>query len=256
MNHLFKNLWVASFQDTIILFDRDSEPTFHEPNSLTVLLRDFNNCVSPYYSPEELTFKFFEAVVVCLELNKQLQVGGTHKFFEYNEYTHFHVCHNGFMKTLEQYMVALKEKAQSEETAKNIARLEKNLDFIKIQEMFEKVDLKKPIIRLVIEGAEFKISKAPAHGFNKGFLYLNVDKEYIGKISPEGKFEFNKKLVLSEDRKIEILENLHDLAFNPKAKMIEYGRETGCCGLCGRKLTDKNSIEIGIGPICLENWGM
>jgi hypothetical protein len=122
--------------------------------------------------------------------------------------------------------------------------------------MFTKVDLKKPVVRLVIESEQYKISKAPDQGRNKGFLYLNVDKTYIGKISPDGKFEFSRNLILTEEKKIEILENLIDLAFNPKAKMIEYGRETGCCGLCGRTLTDKHSIEIGIGPICLENWRM
>lgn len=30
----------------------------------------------------------------------------------------------------------------------------------------------------------------------------------------------------------------------------EYGKITGTCCQCGRKLTDENSIEAGIGPVC------
>jgi hypothetical protein len=109
MHHIFKNLWLAAFQDTVILFVRDNEPTFHDVNSLTVLLRDFNTCVSPYYNPEELNFKLFESVIACME-NGKPQVGIFGNVFAYNEYKHFHVCHNGFMKSLEQYLLTLEEK--------------------------------------------------------------------------------------------------------------------------------------------------
>lgn len=29
-----------------------------------------------------------------------------------------------------------------------------------------------------------------------------------------------------------------------------YGREIGCCGVCGRTLTDETSRAVGIGPVC------
>ena len=36
---------------------------------------------------------------------------------------------------------------------------------------------------------------------------------------------------------------------------IAYGRELGVCGVCGRTLTDENSREAGIGPVCAVNMG-
>lgn len=32
--------------------------------------------------------------------------------------------------------------------------------------------------------------------------------------------------------------------------MAAYGHRTGTCGICGALLTDPNSIERGIGPVC------
>lgn len=40
------------------------------------------------------------------------------------------------------------------------------------------------------------------------------------------------------------------IAENPKEASIRYGKELGCCGVCARTLTDPESIEAGIGPIC------
>ncbi|QPX62591.1 hypothetical protein SEA_WOLLYPOG_39 [Arthrobacter phage Wollypog] len=34
----------------------------------------------------------------------------------------------------------------------------------------------------------------------------------------------------------------------------EYGKETGTCIVCGRTLTNPDSIEAGIGPICAERF--
>jgi len=35
--------------------------------------------------------------------------------------------------------------------------------------------------------------------------------------------------------------------------IINYGLETGECSICGRELTDKESIKRGIGPVCARN---
>lgn len=35
-----------------------------------------------------------------------------------------------------------------------------------------------------------------------------------------------------------------------------YGRASGTCGMCGRKLTTPESIELGIGPICAGRVGL
>lgn len=45
------------------------------------------------------------------------------------------------------------------------------------------------------------------------------------------------------------------IAANPQEAMLAYGREIGRCGHCNRTLTDANSRERGIGPVCARNLG-
>lgn len=39
------------------------------------------------------------------------------------------------------------------------------------------------------------------------------------------------------------------------AAAVTYGRRTGRCGVCGRELTDPDSIAAGIGPVCASRLG-
>lgn len=39
-----------------------------------------------------------------------------------------------------------------------------------------------------------------------------------------------------------------------KAATIRYGLELGCCGVCGRDLTDETSRAQGIGPVCSQRF--
>jgi hypothetical protein len=43
---------------------------------------------------------------------------------------------------------------------------------------------------------------------------------------------------------------LSKIAQNVKEAMLTYGREIGACGHCGRTLTDEDSRNAGIGPVC------
>jgi hypothetical protein len=45
------------------------------------------------------------------------------------------------------------------------------------------------------------------------------------------------------------------IAVNPKEAMLRYGRELGHCGHCGRTLTNDESRERGIGPVCAAKMG-
>jgi hypothetical protein len=42
---------------------------------------------------------------------------------------------------------------------------------------------------------------------------------------------------------------------DPKAASILYGLKLGACGVCGRTLTNQESRELGIGPICIKKMG-
>lgn len=45
-------------------------------------------------------------------------------------------------------------------------------------------------------------------------------------------------------------EILAEIALDPEAAMLRFGREIGKCGHCGRTLTDASSRAAGIGPVC------
>ena len=53
--------------------------------------------------------------------------------------------------------------------------------------------------------------------------------------------------VRSAERRVRIAEAI---AQDPEEAMLTYGRELGKCGHCGRTLTDQESREVGIGPVC------
>ena len=48
---------------------------------------------------------------------------------------------------------------------------------------------------------------------------------------------------------------LSQIAVDPQRAMLDYGQQIGSCGHCGRTLTNPESIERGIGPICAERMG-
>lgn len=44
------------------------------------------------------------------------------------------------------------------------------------------------------------------------------------------------------------------IAADPLAASAAYGRLTGTCGVCGKKLEDATSVERGIGPVCFNKF--
>ena len=55
---------------------------------------------------------------------------------------------------------------------------------------------------------------------------------------------------------ISLIEAVENASKNPYEAAKVYGQETGTCSCCGRELTNKLSIELGIGPICREKFGL
>jgi hypothetical protein len=107
--------------------------------------------------------------------------------------------------------------------------------------------VKRPIMRF----EKFRMSLAPAHGANAGAIYVKArdgEDTYLGKIV-DGKF-LTRRECSAEMEKLIV-----ETCANPAEAAIAYGRVSGECCLCGRELTNKDSIEAGIGPICAENYG-
>ncbi|MEJ7804428.1 MAG: DUF6011 domain-containing protein [Telluria sp.] len=104
--------------------------------------------------------------------------------------------------------------------------------------------LKRPKMRL----AGFVLKLAPATGRNAGAIYITASDEYLGKIA-DGQFTASRDCDAAKQAEIVTL------CSDPVGSAVAYGQQTGMCACCGRELTDPESIERGIGPICAEKYG-
>lgn len=113
--------------------------------------------------------------------------------------------------------------------------------------------LKRP--KMIFEG--FVASLAPASGANPGAVYIKDtsrrvyggDDVYVGKIV-KGRF------ITTPDCRPDTLANVQNAMADPLAAAKAYGKRTGNCSCCSRPLTNPESVELGIGPICRDNFGM
>jgi hypothetical protein len=98
---------------------------------------------------------------------------------------------------------------------------------------------------------QYIIREAPITGRNPESLYV-IDRgreELVAIIRPDGTLDMRKGGI--EDR-----QNIIEIDANPHQYIIKFGILTGHCSICGRILTDENSISKGIGPICAAKWGV
>jgi hypothetical protein len=95
---------------------------------------------------------------------------------------------------------------------------------------------------------EFKVARASATGRNPGALYVTAGEQYLGKIQ-DGQFFPSREC--SDEVKAQVIALIED----PAAAVKAYGLRTGNCAICNRTLTNGESVERGIGPICAEKFG-
>lgn len=101
-------------------------------------------------------------------------------------------------------------------------------------------------VRLNVSGLRFKL--APSTGRNPGAVYVTKQGDYIGKIQNDA---FFKSAPIEQEDLITVLATMKD----PKQEAIKEGHRTGSCCICGRLLTNSNSVAQGIGPICADKLG-
>jgi len=96
----------------------------------------------------------------------------------------------------------------------------------------------------------FILTRAPDDSRNPGAVYVTDQetKDYLGKI-------VGTSLEMRRSMSIEDVHTLTAAIQNPKEEAIKYGRSTGMCSCCGRELTNQESINAGIGPICQGKFG-
>jgi hypothetical protein len=104
--------------------------------------------------------------------------------------------------------------------------------------------IRRPKLRL----DSFTFSPASADGKNAGALYVKEGETYLGKIA-------GGKLFASRDCSSENQERILAVAADPEQAAVAYGKRFGQCSVCARELTNEDSINRGIGPICAERFG-
>jgi hypothetical protein len=85
----------------------------------------------------------------------------------------------------------------------------------------------------------YKIDR-PQDGRWKGYTFVKV----------QASDDFHPVKSLSKAATI-----LTAIAFDAKQAAIAYGHQLGRCGICNRTLTDAESIQRGIGPVCASKVG-
>jgi hypothetical protein len=96
----------------------------------------------------------------------------------------------------------------------------------------------------------FVFSPAGENSKNAGAIYIKSkgDGVYLGKV-------MGGRLFTSRDCTTEASERITAVASDPKQAAVAYGMKFGACSVCGRQLTDSDSVQRGIGPVCAENYG-
>jgi len=96
----------------------------------------------------------------------------------------------------------------------------------------------------------FVFSPAGENSKNAGAIYVKSkgDGVYLGKV-------MGGRLFTSRDCTPEAAERITAVASDPKQSAVAYGMKFGSCSVCGRQLTDSDSVARGIGPICASNYG-
>ena len=135
------------------------------------------------------------------------------------------------------------ERRERQETAAKVI-----VDLAPIRRMFEAAagnGYRSPKYRA--EG--LTISLASSNGSNPGALYVKSEAgDYMGKLIGTTFHPVRGGEVA--------LPMLEAVAADPLSAAIRYGQKTGNCACCGRKLTNAESVKLGIGPICRQGWSL
>ena len=96
------------------------------------------------------------------------------------------------------------------------------------------------------DGKRYHLSQGS--GKWEGWTFLATGSDYhdrktIASVRPDGSFSRQHSVMTA-------------IMADPFARAAEYGRITGTCSVCGRKLENPDSRAIGIGPKCRQRFGM
>lgn len=108
-----------------------------------------------------------------------------------------------------------------------------------------------PAGRYAVPGGDTRLKvriDKPSRGSWAGWTFVKDAAEYgtgqrYGRQEPGGTYSGK------------ITAELAAIMADPQGATAAYGHLTGTCGVCGRHLEDEDSVERGIGPVCLAKRG-
>lgn len=78
---------------------------------------------------------------------------------------------------------------------------------------------------------------------------------FFGRIMPDGLFiPARSARGLDDEKRAALWTLLKELREDTRGALAKRGRELGWCCVCGRPLSDPESVAAGIGPICAERF--
>jgi hypothetical protein len=143
-------------------------------------------------------------------------------------------------RCIDKQVARVADRVQREASAVvvDIARINTALESAKANQ------INNPKLRL----GDFTFSLAKVTSVNAGAVYVKEGELYLGKVVA-GKFTRSRDC--SAEQEAAIIAACAD----PEAAAVAYGKRTGVCSCCGRQLTNGESIDRGIGPICATKFG-
>jgi hypothetical protein len=130
--------------------------------------------------------------------------------------------------------------------SKPVTQLESDLSVIAGMFAHAAKHLKRPKIKLQNGASLVALSLATGNTRNPGFIYVKVDGEYRGKVSPTGEYTGDPVMIPF----------LNSIAGDPAKIAANHGHTTGNCCFCGLTLSDARSVTVGYGPICADHYGL
>lgn len=139
------------------------------------------------------------------------------------------------------------EVLTSERRAAEVGRATTLVDVSKTFALLEGANIR--LARFMIDGVEVRLKRN-----QQGTSYYALHGDtHLGSVLSDGQFRVGSAYRFGDDlplRPAQVAEGLKNFGDDPVAVMAKYGIETGVCGVCGRRLTDPESVARGIGPTC------
>ena len=208
-------------------------------------------------SAVETVFSDFEAYTICMGLDNRHAKHIARKYFKTNEQEENEQfeAHNIAMSALEKYggktLTFIISLPPLPFKAVNATQIFSELDKRRKKQDF-------PILRITYKNANDQTEKIQisyyAEKTEKGRKRIDNVLTIKNRSTGQQLMRVSRSgIVIPENNAkqiVPVLQVFVRFSKNTKQTLLNYGLETGECSICGRELTDSESIRIGIGPVC------